>query len=147
MSDHTNANPVPRDVVNEDNDLTTQFNPTNHMVGVIDRATDMKALYSDLETAGFGRDDVRIWTGEEGAQLIDPWGNEHGPANMLKRLFQMTHVDFDIEHLFSNEALAGNYVVAVHADGDARPTIEELMKRYGARNLHYFGKATFEQIV
>lgn len=147
MTNDMNQKPVAEDVVNEDNSFTTEFNPSDHMLGVIDSATDTKALYNDLGAIGFGPDDVRIWTGEEGAELIDPWGNEHGPVTMLKRLIQMIHVDFDFENYYANEALAGNYVVAVHADTDARPSVEELMKRYDARNLFYFGNTSFEEVV
>src|SRR5690606_29062516 len=123
------------------------FNPKDHLVGVIDTRETVEKLFRELQDAGFSSEDVRVYTGEEGAEQIDPHGNEHGLVTMLKRFFQMTHVDFDFEHYYANEAAAGHYVVTVHCPEDEqRQVAQRLMMAHGSRNTHYFSTFQFEEI-
>ena len=61
------------------------YNPVNHVTGVFDAHDQVTLTLRDLAEAGFARDDIYVFSGEEGQQALDPSGDAMGAAGRLFR--------------------------------------------------------------
>lgn len=101
-----------------------------------------RMLAGALRAHGVDPDTVKAVQGEEGVDIIDRSGEEHGMLANLKRFFPMMN-----NHVLANmgaieEVLeAGGYAISIPAeDEDTANELADIFRAHGAQNILWFGK-------
>ncbi len=129
-------------------DENAPYNPVNHVTGVYDAHDQVTLTLRDLAEAGFARDDIYVFSGEEGQQALDPSGDAMGAAGRLFRKLENLVSDTAKFHELAAATLqAGGFIVAARAEGsDARKSMAmDILTRNGARDVKYWSKFYIEQ--
>jgi hypothetical protein len=113
--------------------------PDNHVLAVL-TTSDEDAIKRELHGAGF--DDVNFLTQQGVEQEVDPGAERANPVARLIYLL-INHLSEQRRYLeqYEEEARKGNRVVAVRVEDEAGSrAVAEVLARYGAVNIRFFGK-------
>jgi hypothetical protein len=106
----------------------------------------VEAVINDLQTANVDTLTVRVLHGEEGADILDPTGAEHGFATRIVRWLQTRGYDRNILDVYEEGLDKGEALITVPcAPTDSRP-LALLMVRHRAHGVIYFGPGTAETL-
>jgi hypothetical protein len=85
--------------------------PARKVIGVADTPAELERTLELLEQAGFSRDAIMIFSGDEGIRCVDPRGVHHGLIGRLTRVVQA--LGDEREHLerYEEELRAGHFLV------------------------------------
>jgi hypothetical protein len=85
--------------------------PARKVIGVADTPAELERTLELLEQAGFSRDVIMIFSGDEGIRCVDPRGVHHGLIGRLTRVVQA--LGDEREHLerYEEELRAGHFLV------------------------------------
>jgi hypothetical protein len=125
-----------------------QYNPIHRVTGVFDAHDKVTLALRELEEAGFGRDDIDVFSGIEGEHALDPSGDTLGTAGRLFRKLENWVSDTAKFHEVAAATLhAGGFVIAARADAsDARKGLAmDILTRNGARDVKYWSNFYVEQ--
>jgi len=114
--------------------------PDNHVLAVLPSQNATKSAMSDLERNGF--DENVVMRGETVAREVDAKGEKSGPIGKVVKALA-DHMSEQQNYLaqYEEEARNGNAVLAVHVkDPDQAEAAKEILERYSARNIRFFGK-------
>lgn len=120
--------------------------PTNKVIGILSTPEELHAAVSELNNAGFQKEQVQVLCGEKGAERLDTTGERHG---FLARVYRFIEKfgDMESKHLseYKSELLGGHFLLAVDApEEDDRTRALNVLKAHGGRRINFFGKWTVE---
>jgi hypothetical protein len=104
---------------------------------------DFEAALTALNEAGFGQDQIDVFTGEEGAESLDMEGRHHGRFVRLLRLLEDKLTDDAYLYHRTDELLrAGSTLIAVFSHGKRsdRERAIEILRESGGTEPVYWGK-------
>jgi hypothetical protein len=113
--------------------------PDNHVLAVL-TTSDEDAIKRELHGAGF--DNVNFLTQHGVEEEVDPGAERANPVARLIYLL-VNHLSEQRRYLeqYEEEARKGNRVVAVRVEDEAGSrAVAEVLARYGAVNIRFFGK-------
>jgi hypothetical protein len=120
--------------------------PTNKLIGVVTTPEELQATIAELNEAGFGKNEIDVLCGKEGADRLDVSGEHHG---LLARLYRFIGKLGDIESKnlqeYQQELLRGHFVLAIQAaDEDKRTQALNIIKSHGGHAVTFYGRWTVE---
>jgi hypothetical protein len=125
-----------------------QYNPIHHVTGLFDGHDAVTAALRDLEDAGFGRQEIDLFSGVAGEAALDPSGDTLGTAGRWFRRIENWVSDTAKFHEVASATLhAGGFVIAAKVDSDeARKTrAMDILTKHGARDVKYWSQFYVEQ--
>ena len=129
-------------------DENAQYNPIHRVTGLFDAHDGVTTAIRALEDSGVARNDIDIFSGEEGERALDPSGDHLGTAGRLFRKVENWVSDTSKFHEVASATLnAGGFVLAVRAEGDDARKDEamSILTRHGARDVKYWNNFYVEQ--
>ena len=144
------------------------FALANRVTCLFDREEEVTAAVRALEEGGVATEDIDVFTGEQGAELLDLFGRNHGRAVRLLRSIEDTMADMGETHHRIDDALRkGSNLLCVRLhkkplirqedDGSIKVALlgrdkEEkdralgVLKALHAREIHYWGSWAVEDV-
>jgi len=120
--------------------------PVNELAALLPDKQAANAAIKDLQTANVDISAVRVLHGEEGADILDPTGAEHGFATRLVRWPQTRGYDRNILDVYEEGLDKGEALITVPcAPADSR-RLGRLILPHGAHAVIYFGSGTAETL-
>ena len=120
--------------------------PVSELAALLPDEQAVDAVINDLQTANVDISTVRVLHGEEGADILDPTGAEHGFATRLVRWSQTRGYDRNILDVYEEGLDKGEALITVPcAPADSR-RLGRVMLPHGARAVIYFGPGTAETL-
>src|SRR6266542_5188156 len=121
------------------------FYPVNHLFGIIEDAEATETAVQRLAEAGFERERLMVFTGEQGAKRIDAEGTEHGLfAHVVRRVQHMTP-EHDQAVVYQEAARSGKNVVAIRADSnEKKERALGILRTNGAHFINFYGRLASE---
>jgi hypothetical protein len=127
-------------------DLPFEGYPRDHLVGIVDNEAAATKLAAELNLQGVT--DVQILSGEEGAEMLDSDGSEHGLFGRLLRTVERMSAEIDHLREYERAVREGSaVVVALAKEEPLRETATEIFRKHDARFVNYFGSMTVELVV
>ena len=106
----------------------------------------VRAVIEDLRDANVDISEVRVLHGEQGAQILDPSGTEHGFATRIVRWLQNLGYDQNILAVYEETLEKGEALITVPCAPEDRHRLSQLMIARGAHGVIYFGPGTAETL-
>ncbi|HEX2220848.1 MAG TPA: hypothetical protein VHG35_18775 [Gemmatimonadales bacterium] len=122
--------------------------PTRKVIGVVNTPDSLDRVLGELADAGFGREAIKVFSGDEGIRCIDPSGVHHGLIGRLTRVFQ--NIGDEREHMdrYEQELRAGHFVVVVSTpDEQSKERAREAFRVAGGHFVDYYGPLLIEHLV
>jgi len=120
--------------------------PVNELAALLPDEQAVDAAIKDLQTANVDISTVRVLQGEEGADILDPTGAEHGFATRIVRWLQTLGYDRNILDVYEEALDNGEALITVPcAQADSRH-LARLMLPHGGHGVIYFGPGTAETL-
>lgn len=120
--------------------------PVNELAALLPDEQAIDAAINDLRTANVDISTVRVLHGEEGADILDPTGAEHGFTTRVVRWLQTRGHDRNILDVYEEGLDNGEALITVPcAQADSRH-LARLIVRHGAHGVIYFGPGTAETL-
>jgi hypothetical protein len=122
--------------------------PTQRLLGVIDDPARAAEAAAALAAAGFAPADILVLAGSDGREELAHLGSRPGPLSRLVRAIQFMSMDQLPDFLVYERAIEdGRAVVAVRIVDKARiDVVREVLERFDAHFLNYFGRLSTEEI-
>jgi hypothetical protein len=121
--------------------------PTNCLVCVIDKESDVRSVIRELNERGYGEDDIRILFAEQGAQRLDLYGTEHGWLARLYRLMETAALESKTLREYHGELMDGHFVFMIQTkDRDEGGEVWTILQKYGARRTTFYGRWIVEKV-
>jgi hypothetical protein len=121
--------------------------PTNCLVCVIDKESDVASLVRDLNQRGYTEDEIRILFSEPGAKRLDRHGMDHGWLARLYRMMETAALESKTLQEYYDELMNGNFVFFIQTrHRDEGGEVWSLVQRYGARRPTFYGRWIVEQV-
>ena len=122
--------------------------PTQRLLGVIDDPARARDAADALAAAGVAPEDVLVLAGPDGRDELARLGSPPNPLSRLTRVFQFMSMDQLPDFLVYERAIDdGRAVIAIRVTDKARiAPIREVLERFGAHFLNYFGRLSTEEI-
>jgi hypothetical protein len=120
--------------------------PANKVIGILSTPEELHAAVTELNNAGFQKEQLQVLCGEKGAERLDPTGERHG---FLARLYRFVEKfgDMESKHLseYKSELLRGHFLLAIDVAAEVdRARVLNVLKTHRATRVNFFGKWTVE---
>jgi hypothetical protein len=130
--------------LNEGTDFLTY--PADKVLGILSTPEELYTAVTELNNAGFQKEQLQVLCGEKGAERLDTTGEGHG---FLARLYRFVEKfgDMESKHLsgYKSELLGGHLLLAVDvSDEDDRTRVLDVFKAHGGHRVNFYGKWTIE---
>jgi hypothetical protein len=125
------------------------FLPIKRVTAFFPPGQEIRKVLDALSEAGFAREQIEVFVGDEGASKLDLSGEEHGIVVQIMR---------GLERIFADEAevvqradqllRSGGTLVAVFTEGDdaKKNRAAEILKAFNGQGVRYWGNWTIEQL-
>ncbi|MEZ6141428.1 MAG: hypothetical protein R3B84_12725 [Zavarzinella sp.] len=123
--------------------------PLKSVTGNFQPDFDLQALLSELQKAGFAEDRIEIFSGKEGAEVLDLDGKHHGLwVRFVRGLEEYLFDDMAIFQRANEVLQAGGTVVAVFTHGGESDwrQVGAILKQQGATDITHWGKWVTETL-
>jgi hypothetical protein len=120
--------------------------PVNELAALLPDKQAAEAAINDLQTANIDISTVRVLHGEEGADILDPTGAEHGFATRIVRWLQTRGYDRNILDVYEEGLEKGEALITVPCSPADSRRLGRLLLPHGARGVIYFGPGTAETL-
>jgi hypothetical protein len=122
--------------------------PTNKVIGILSTPEELHAAVTELNNAGFQKEQVQVLCGEKGAERLDITGERHG---FLARLYRFVEKfgDMESKHLseYKSELLGGHFLLAVDVpDEDERTQVLNIFKAHRGHRVNFYGRWAIERL-
>jgi hypothetical protein len=121
--------------------------PKRKVVGVIDSAAQLEGALTALADLGVSRQDIKVFSGDEGIRRIDPKGKYHGLLGRLTRIVQSLGEELAQMERYENELRAGHFLVVISADPERREETARALRAHGGHFADYYGTLAIEHLV
>ena len=144
------------------------FALANRVTCLIEREDEVMAAVRALEEGGVATEDIDVFTGAQGAEALDLFGQSHGRAVRLLRTLEDTVADMgETNHriddalrkgsnllcvrlhkrpLISQDENGGIHVALFGRDKDEKDRALGVLKALHAREIHYWGSWNVEDV-
>jgi hypothetical protein len=125
------------------------FIPTNRVTGVFASYGDLQGALRALEPLGFDPQQIDVFAGEEGAELLDLCGQRHGIGTRIIRNIEALVSDDTALHQQADATLrAGGGVIGILMDGkeSMKDSVVAALKANNGQLIHYWGRLTTERL-
>ena len=115
--------------------------PTNRVCAVINTDMDARSALDGLLREGISEDDIHIFYGSKGADVLDAEGEHHGLLSKLAtKLRSYGDVENETMKRYEEAMRQGGFVFEVTAsDGGDKEKVEHILLRNAAHEINYFG--------
>jgi hypothetical protein len=120
--------------------------PVNEIAALLPNKQSVEATIKDLQTANVDISTVRVLHGEEGTDILDPTGAEHGFATRIVRWLQTRGYDRNILDVYEEALDRGEALITVPCAPEDSRRLGRLMLPHGAHGVIYFGPGTAETL-
>ncbi|HEX3150074.1 MAG TPA: hypothetical protein VHR66_18500 [Gemmataceae bacterium] len=120
-----------------------EFFPTHAVTGFFSPGQETASVLSGLSKAGFDGERVDVFSGDEGAERLDPEGRHHGWWVRFRRTLEGKFADdADVFHRAEETLRTGGTVIEAftHGDKNKRVRATEILKSSGAHDVIYWGR-------
>ena len=134
---------------NADNNEPTDY-PTNHVVGVLDTAQQVRALVPDLIATGFSDAHIEVHTGAGSAEALEESTGRSGLANLAIRIAETLGIEnneMEQKDLYEQAMRDGKFVVLVAAaDEEQKDRAAAAFDRHHAHTVSFHGRFAIEEL-
>ena len=124
--------------------------PTDHVVGIIDTADQVRSAYSALTASGFLESEVSISSGQAAADALNANTGRTGLAHLAIKIAERFGVgddEMELKERYEEALRAGRFVVYVLAPTDERrERAASILRDQGARSVNFLGKFAIEPL-
>jgi hypothetical protein len=120
--------------------------PVSELAALLPDKQAAEAAINDLQTANIDISTVRVLHGEEGADILDPTGAEHGFATRIVRWLQTRGYDRNILDVYEEGLEKGEALITVPCTPADSRRLGRLLLPHGAHGVIYFGPETAETL-
>ena len=121
--------------------------PARKVIGVVDTPDALDRVLQALARAGFTRDQIRVFSGDEGIRSIDADGVHHGLLARVIRVIQALGDEREHMARYERELRAGHFVVVVSTpDSASKERAREAFQGNG-HFVDYYGPLAIEHLV
>jgi hypothetical protein len=125
------------------------FVPTNRVTGIFSSYDDLQEALQALKPLGFAPQNIAVFAGPEGAELLDLCGQRHGVATwIIRNLAALVSDDTALHEQADATLRAGGGVIGVLMD-DKEPMKDQVaavLKANKAQMIHYWHRLTTERL-
>jgi hypothetical protein len=125
------------------------FIPANRVTGLFASYADLQGALRELEPLGFASQQIEVFAGEEGADVLDLCGQQHGViTRMLRNIAALVSDDTDLHQQADAALRAGGSVIGVLMDGqeEKKEQVAAILKANKGQLIHYWGRWTTERL-
>jgi hypothetical protein len=120
--------------------------PVHEVAALLPDKPSVDGVLEDLRNADMDVSGVRILHGEEGADILDPTGAEHGGAARIVRFFQNLGYTQNILAVYEEGLRQQGALISIPCPADRRYEIRKLLLARGGHAIIYFGPWTAETL-
>jgi len=125
------------------------FIPTNRVTGLFSCYDDLQGALRALEPLGFDPQHIDVFAGEEGAELLDLCGQQHGVVTrMVMNVAALVSDDAGLRQQADATLRAGGGVIGILMDDkeSMKEQVAEVLKANNAQTVHYWGRLTTQRL-
>jgi hypothetical protein len=123
------------------------FSLTNRLTALFEAVEQAQRAAQALGEAGFPSDEIDLFVGEEGANVLDLAEKHHGVVGRLVRALEYLVTDDALVHQRLDAALReGDAFLAVKATTEGKKLAARLLRAAGAHDVYFWGVWTTEQL-
>lgn len=122
--------------------------PARKVIGLVDTPAALDRVIQALTKAGFTREAVKVFSGDEGIRSVDPDGVYHGLAGRLTRVIQAIGDEREHMERYEHELRAGYFLVVVSTpDQASKERAREAFREGDGHFVDYYGPLVIEHLV
>lgn len=140
MSDHDNVNAHAEEMMTY---------PTNRLTCYFEKKEDFQQAMREFAGENFDISDIYVLQGQEGIEVLDIDGSQHGILARISRLVQSVMADSEIHEfeLMREHLEQGHIVIAVHTPEQyQRDTAQRIMHNHNGHHITFFSRFYVETI-
>jgi hypothetical protein len=125
------------------------FIPTNRITGVFASYNDLQGALRALEPLGFAPQQIDVFAGEKGAEILDLCGQRHGVGTrILRNIEALVSDDTDLHQQADATLRAGGAVIGILMDGkeSLKDEVAAALKANNGQLIHYWGRLATERL-
>jgi len=121
------------------NEFTTY--PAHRVCAIVDTDMDARSAMDELLRSGIKEDQIDIFYGSEGIEVLDAEGEHHGlEAKIAKKIRGYGDVENEALRIYETAMGDGGYVFEVLAETDEeKESIHRILALNNAHQINYFG--------
>jgi hypothetical protein len=124
--------------------------PTDHVVGIIDTADQVRAAYGALTSSGFLESEVTVSSGQAAADALNANTGRTGLAHLAIRIaeqFGVSNDEMALKERYEEALRDDRFVVFVLAPiGERRDRAASILRDHGAHTVNFLGKFAIEPL-
>lgn len=124
--------------------------PTDHVVGILDSADQVRSAYSALTSSGFIESEVTVSSGQAAADALNASTGRTGLAHLAIKIAEHLGVGDDemaVKQRYEDALRDGRFVIAVLAPTDERRELAaSILRDHGGRSVNFLGKFAIEPL-
>lgn len=126
-----------------------KLQPTYRVSAIFETCDDLVEIVQALEQAGFTDEQVQVFAGPEGADMLDFAGKKHGFLARLKRSLEVIYADeTDFLRKIDMTLQRGGLAVFVNTGGDEslKDRAFQVVRNFDPSEVCYWGKLAVERL-
>ncbi|HEX6616941.1 MAG TPA: hypothetical protein VF046_11615 [Gemmatimonadales bacterium] len=124
--------------------------PTDHVVGILDTADQVRAAYQALTSSGFLESEVTVSSGRAAADALNANTGRTGLAHLAIRIaekFGVNDEEMALKERYEEALRDGRFVVFVLTPtGERRERAASILRDHGAHTVNFLGKFAIEPL-
>jgi len=124
--------------------------PTDHVVGIIDTAEQVRAAYLALTSSGFLESEVTVSSGQAAAEALNANTGRSGLSHLAIRIaerFGVSNDEMDLKERYEEALREGRFVLFVLAPTDERRELAaSILRDQGAHTVNFLGRFAIEPL-
>jgi hypothetical protein len=119
----------------------------NKVIGILSTPEELHAAVTELNNAGFQKEQVQVLCGEKGSERLDVAGERHGFLAKVYRTVEKMGVESKDLSEYESELLGGHFLLAVDVpDEDERMQVLNIFKAHGGHRVNFYGRWAIERL-
>jgi len=125
------------------------YQPTNAVTAFFPAGKDLQGMLDALSEAGFAKEKVDVFMGEQGATQLDVSGDMHGDwVRFMRQLWSTIADESEVLHRAEQVLKSGGSVVAVLTDGEStqRESAAGILSAHQGQEVTYWGPLVLQRL-